>query len=76
MNVAVRRLAEIGGVGLLRVFVPVGGKHALAPGAFKCDAETADAAEEVNETEPVVRAVDVDAVRRRVFTQFAGRAVL
>jgi hypothetical protein len=45
-----RRLAEIGGVGLLRVFVPVGGEDALAPGAFKRNAEAADAAEEVNET--------------------------
>ena len=33
-------VAEIGGVGLLRVFVPVGGKHALAPGTLKRDAES------------------------------------
>ena len=51
MNVAMRRLAEIGGVGLLRVFVPVGGEHAFAPGAFKREPEAADAAEEVNELE-------------------------
>src|ERR1039458_4127593 len=31
MDVAMRRVAEIGGVGLLRVFVPVGGEHAFAP---------------------------------------------
>src|ERR1019366_957280 len=49
MNVAVRGFAEIGGVGLLRVFVPVGGEHALAPGALKREPEAADAAEKVNE---------------------------
>ena len=49
MNVAVRRFVEIGGVGLLRVFVPVGGEHAFASGALKRDAESADVAEEVNE---------------------------
>jgi hypothetical protein len=51
MDVAVRRLAKIGGVGLLRVFVPVGGEHAPAPGALKREPEAADAAEEVNEFE-------------------------
>ena len=45
MDVAVRRLAKIGGVGLLRVFVPVGGEHALAPGALKRDAKATNAAE-------------------------------
>lgn len=34
MDVAVRRLVEIGGVGLLGVFVPVGGEDALATGAL------------------------------------------
>lgn len=51
MNVAVRRFIEIGGIGLLRVFVPVGGEHAFAPGSFKSETESADAAEQVNETE-------------------------
>ena len=36
-----------------RLFVPVGGENALAPGALEGDAETANAAEEVNEAESV-----------------------
>jgi hypothetical protein len=48
-DVAVRLLAKIRRVGELRVFVPVGGEHAPAPGAFKRNAESADAAKKVNE---------------------------
>jgi len=69
MDVAVGRLAEIGGVGLLRVFVPVGGEYALAPGAFKGEPETADAAEEVNEFELWRFAGSVDAIRNRFLAE-------
>jgi len=49
MNVAVRALAVIGGVGDLGLLVPVGGEDALAARALEGEPEAADAAEEVNE---------------------------
>lgn len=51
VDVAVRRFAEVGGVGDLGVLVPVAGEDALGAGALEGDPEPANAAEEVNETE-------------------------
>jgi len=49
MNVAVRTLAVIGGVGDLRLLIPVGGENALAARALEGVAEAPNAAEEVYE---------------------------
>jgi hypothetical protein len=64
MDVAVRFLAEIGLVGFARLFVPVARENTLATGALKREPEAADAAEQINEPEFVVRAIAVDVVRR------------
>ena len=45
MNVAVRRLAEVGGVGLPAELVPVAGEDAPRPRALEGETEPADAAE-------------------------------
>lgn len=50
MNIAVRRLAEVGGIGLLRVFVPILGENAAPARALEGEPKSANAAEEVNET--------------------------
>ena len=49
MDVAVRRIAEIGGVGLPAELVPVAGEHAPRPRPLEREPEPADAAEEFNE---------------------------
>jgi len=72
MNVADGRFAEIRRIGLLRVFVPIRRKDAFAAGFFKCEAEPADAAEQINETKFVVRAIAIDVIRRRVLVQGGG----
>jgi len=69
MDVAVRRLAEIGGVGLLRVFVPVGGEHAFAPGTLKREPEAADAAEQINKPKLALRATAVGVVSNGFLVQ-------
>ena len=51
VDVAVRRLAEVGGVGLLAEPVPVAGEDAARPRPLERKAEATDAAEEVNEFE-------------------------
>jgi hypothetical protein len=51
MDVAVGRLAEVGGVGLLAEPVPVAGEDAPRPRPLEGEAEPANAAEEVNEAE-------------------------
>ena len=50
MDVALRFLGKIGGVGLARILVPIRGENALSPGPLKRQPEAADAAEEVDET--------------------------
>ena len=69
MNVAVGLLAKIGRVGFPRLFIPVGGEDTFAAGFFKRKTKTADAAEQINETKFVVRTVDIDVIRRRVFAE-------
>jgi len=54
MNIAMRPLAEIGGVGFLRLLIPIRGKDALATCLLKCKAETTDAAEQISEPEFVM----------------------
>ena len=49
MDVAVRGLAEVGGVGLAAELVPVAGEDAASARPLKGDAKSADAAEEVDE---------------------------
>ena len=49
MDVAVRGLAEVGGVGLPAELVPVAGEDAPRARPLECDPEPADAAEEVDE---------------------------
>lgn len=51
MDVAVRAFAEVGSVGLLGKLVPIAGEDALATGALERDAESTDAAKEVDEAE-------------------------
>lgn len=51
MDVAVRRLAEVCGVGLAAEPVPVAGEDAVRVRALKREPESADAAEEVNEAQ-------------------------
>jgi len=48
IDVAVRALVEVGFIGDLRHFVPVGGEDTLAARALEGEAEAANAAEEVN----------------------------
>ena len=69
MNVTMRRFAEIGGVGLLGVFVPVGGKHTFAPGALKRIPETANAAEQINKPKLALRAISIHMVGNGFFPQ-------
>lgn len=73
MNVAVRGLAEVGGVGLLADLVPITGKDALRPRPLEGDAETADAAEEINEAKFPFRRGTVHAVGGRVLAENRGR---
>lgn len=54
MNVTVRRLAKVGGIGLLAEFVPVAGEDAFRTRAFEGDAEPADPAKEVDESKSAV----------------------
>lgn len=72
MNVAMRRLAKIRRVGLLRVFVPVRRKNALTASFFKCESETANAAEQINKLQIATSAITVCAVRSGFFAQFNG----
>jgi hypothetical protein len=58
---------EVGFVGELRHLVPVGGEDAFAARTLKRDAEAANAAKEVNETEFLLTAIH--AIRRRFFLQ-------
>jgi antitoxin component of MazEF toxin-antitoxin module len=51
MNVPMRLLTEIFLVGDLGIIIPIRGKHAFATCALKRDAETTDAAKQVNESE-------------------------
>jgi len=51
MDVAVRGLAEVGGVGLPRILVPVAGEDAPCARALEGEPKAADAAEEVNEAQ-------------------------
>ena len=51
VDVAVRFLAEVGFVGDLRESVPITGEDALAARLVECDAEPANAAEEIDEAE-------------------------
>ena len=69
MNIAVRRLVEIGGVGLLRVFVPVGGEDAFAPGTLEREAKTADATEQIYELGFVMSAISVHTVGNRLLAE-------
>ena len=88
MDVAVRRLAEVGGVGPATVLVPVAGEDAPRTRLLEGEPEPADAAKEVNETEGLQRrawlgvgvlvpseARRSGAVGRGVFVQ-RGRAAL
>jgi len=52
VDVAVGFLPEVRFVGDLSLRVPVGGKDALAARPFEGDAKAADAAKEINETQP------------------------
>ena len=54
MDVAVRFLAKISRVGFLRFLIPIRGENAFTTGFFKREAETADAAKQINETKFVV----------------------
>jgi hypothetical protein len=51
MDVAMRFLAEVGGVGLAAELVPVAGEDALRAGPFEGQPESVNAAEEINEAE-------------------------
>ena len=74
VNVAVRALAVIGGVGGLGRLVPVRGEDALAARALEGEPEAADAAEEVYETRSAEFGVrNGDTIRRGVFVE-RGRA--
>jgi hypothetical protein len=48
MDVAVRGLAEVGGVGLLAELVPIAGEDAFRPRPLEGDAETTDSAKKIN----------------------------
>lgn len=81
--VAVRGLAEVGGVGLPAELVPVAGEHALRARPLEGEAESADAAEEVDEAERRAllglgvlvpsNARRSGAIRRRVFVKCSSR---
>lgn len=64
VDVAMRGLAEIGGVSLLGVLVPIGGEDAPAARALEGEAEPANAAEEVNERRTGVPPVSICFGRR------------
>lgn len=69
IDVAVRSLVEVGFVGDLGHLVPVGREDALRARALEGDAESANAAEQVNERQFAVYAVAVRVVGGRIFPQ-------
>jgi hypothetical protein len=73
MNVAARFFTEIGLVGDLGEFVPVGGEHALPSGFFKGDSESSNPAEEVDEAKRTWQvSVEHVAVGRLLFFYVVG----
>jgi len=70
----VRRLAEVGGVGLLAELVPVAGEDAFRPRPLERDAETANTAKEVNEADFPVCGCAINVVFRRIFAEWVGHS--
>jgi len=87
VDVAVRGLAEVRGVGLPAELVPVAGEDTTRARPLEGEAEPADAAEQINEAErrgwpgrgdlvPGEAGRSVHAIRRRVFAQHWSAALL